>query len=109
MALKVKYTVYTIILYNALSSRLGFSAKPLREVIKFINIADEEDGPSTPSPARLYYDVEVKLVNLGDGFQAPQPGSQDFEVISNTISDNFGPTLTKLPGYYAIKLNELQR
>ncbi|XP_063986455.1 uncharacterized protein LOC135167306 isoform X2 [Diachasmimorpha longicaudata] len=80
-----------------------------RICIKSCGIEDEEDIPSTPSPSRLYYDVEVKLVNLGAGFQAPQPGSQDFEVISNTISDNFGPTLTKLPGYYAIKLNELQR
>ncbi|XP_011304323.1 uncharacterized protein [Fopius arisanus] len=80
-----------------------------RICIKSCGIEEEDEGPSTPSPSRLYYDVEVKLVNLGTGFQAPQPGSEDFEVISNTISDNFGPTLTKLPGYYAIKLNELQR
>lgn len=53
--------------------------------------------------------MEVKLVNLGDGFTAPIPGSSDFEVISNTISDSFGPVLNKLPGYYQIRLVELQK
>ena len=48
-------------------------------------------------------------MNLGDGFEAPQPGTPDFEDISNTISDSFGPTLEKLPGYYRIKLNELEK
>lgn len=53
--------------------------------------------------------MEIKLVNLGDGFTAPIPGSSDFEVISNTISDSFGPVLNKLPGYYQIRLVELQK
>lgn len=53
--------------------------------------------------------MEVKLINLGDGFIAPIPGSSDFEVISNTISDSFGPVFNKLPGYYQIRLVELQK
>lgn len=69
----------------------------------------ELDELTTPAPPRLYYDVEVKLVNLGDGFIAPTPGSPDFEVISNRISDSFGPVFEKLPGYYQIRLNKLQK
>lgn len=74
----------------------------------YFNVLEFEDM-TTPAPPRLHYNVEVKLVNLGDGFTAPVPGSSDFEVISNTISDSFSPVLEKLPGYYQIRLNELQK
>lgn len=64
---------------------------------------------TTPAPPRLHYNVEVKLINLGDGFMTPTPGTPDFEIISNRISDSFGPVLDKLPGYYQIRLNELKK
>lgn len=69
---------------------------------------DFEDQTTT-APPRLHYDIEVKLVNLGDGFIAPAPDSPDFEVISNTISESFGPVFEKLPGYYQVRLDELRR
>jgi len=72
---------------------------------RFLEIEDQ----TTPAPPRLHYDIEVKLVNLGDGFMAPTPDSPDFEVISNRISESFGPVFEKLPGYYQIRLNELRK
>lgn len=75
----------------------------------FIILSVELEEQTTLSPPRLHYDIEVKLVNLGDGFIAPTPDSPDFEVISNAISDSFGPVLEKLPGYYQIRLDELRR
>lgn len=71
--------------------------------------SEEVEEQTTPAPPRLHYDIEVKLVNLGDGFVAPAQGSPDFEVISNTISDSFGPVFEKLPGYYQVRLDELRR
>nr|ARK19817.1 monooxygenase DBH-like protein [Ampulex compressa] len=70
---------------------------------------EEEEEQSTVAPPRWHYDVEVKLVNLGDGFVAPEEGTPDFEVISNTISDSFGPIFEKLPGYHEVRLTELKR
>lgn len=64
---------------------------------------------TTPAPPRLFYDVEVKLVNLGEGFKAPLPGSPDFEDVSNTITENFEPSLVKLPGYYKLRLDEIRK
>ncbi|XP_048508918.1 uncharacterized protein LOC105690351 isoform X2 [Athalia rosae] len=69
----------------------------------------DEDAPTTPAPPRFIYDFEVKLTNLGAGFQAPEPNTPEFETISNTIADSFGPSLSKVPGYYGVKLNELER
>lgn len=70
---------------------------------------DVDDVTTPPAPPRLYYDVEVKLVNLGDGFVAPSQGTPDFEMISNRISDSFGPVFSNLPGYYKVRLDELKR
>ncbi|XP_046744465.1 uncharacterized protein LOC124410271 isoform X6 [Diprion similis] len=69
----------------------------------------DEDAPTTPGPPRLVYDFEVKLLDLGDGFQAPDPNTPEFETISNTISDSFRPALSKVPGFYEVKLNQLER
>lgn len=81
-----------------------------RLLIIIINVFHSEtEEQTTPAAPRLHYDIEVKLVNLGDGFVAPAPESPDFEIISNTVSESFGPVLEKLPGYYQIRLDELQK
>jgi len=85
-------------IYLQLLSKTSFS-------IDYLEIEDQ----TTPAPPRLHYDIEVKLVNLGDGFMAPPPNSPDFEVISNRISESFGPVFEKLPGYYQVRLNELRK
>lgn len=76
--------------------------------ISFLIQAEIEEQ-STPAPPRLHYDIEVKIVNLGDGFVAPTPDSVDFEMISNMISGSFGPVFEKLPGYYQVRLDELRK
>nr|XP_031827935.1 uncharacterized protein LOC116424971 isoform X3 [Nomia melanderi] len=100
-------------IFNAVSKKIRkHDSVPVvsAERICIKSCGDEElEDMTTPAPPRLHYNVEVKLVNLGDGFTAPVPGSSDFEVISNTISDSFSPVLEKLPGYYQIRLNELQK
>lgn len=57
----------------------------------------------------MFYDIEVKLIHLGDSFVPPSQDSPDFEIISNTITDSFGPVFENLPGYYRINLEELKR
>ncbi|XP_078043273.1 DOMON-like domain-containing protein nahoda isoform X2 [Augochlora pura] len=99
--------------FNAVNKKIRkHDAVPVisSERICIKSCGDEElEDMTTPAPPRLHYNVEVKLVNLGDGFTAPTPGSSDFEVISNTISDSFGPVFENLPGYYQLRLNELQK
>lgn len=51
----------------------------------------------------------MKLVNLGAGYTAPQFGTQDFDDISNTITDSFRPALMKVPGFYQIRLDDFRR
>lgn len=64
---------------------------------------------TTPAPPRLFYEVEVKLVNLGAGFKAPEYGSQDFDDISNKISSSFSPALEKVPGYHGLRVDNLRK
>jgi hypothetical protein len=63
---------------------------------------------STAAPPRLSYNVEVKLVNLGENFQIPKPGSPEFDILSNTVSSGFGGALGKLPGFYKLHVNQFQ-
>ena len=64
---------------------------------------------TTPAPPRLYYDVEVRLVNLGDGFKVPLPESEDFDHLSNMIENSFSPPLEKVPGFHKVELSELKK
>jgi hypothetical protein len=63
---------------------------------------------STAAPPRLSYNVEVKLVNLGENFQIPKPGSTEFDILANTVSSGFSGALGKLPGFYKLHVNQFQ-
>lgn len=78
-------------------------------MIGMIDFLEDEDEATTPAPPRLFYDVDVRLVNLGDGYKTPIAGSPDFEDISNTISGSFSPALQKIPGFHDLRLSELQK
>lgn len=69
----------------------------------------EEEEVTTPLPPRLFYDVEVKLVGIGKNYRAPSPGSQDFEDISNKITESFTPALKKVLGFHQLRLDQLQK
>ncbi|XP_032671335.1 uncharacterized protein LOC116844219 isoform X3 [Odontomachus brunneus] len=99
--------------FNPINKKIRkHDAKPVvssnRICIKSCGLEETEEQ-STPAPPRLHYDIEVKLVNLGDGFKVPIPSSSDFELISNRISESFGPVFEKLPGYYQVRLDELRK
>lgn len=73
---------------------------------KLQNIA----APSgTPAPDRLAYAVAVKLMNLAEGFDAPRRGSNEFNELSNTISDTFNGVLNKVPGYHKVDVLEFEK
>lgn len=57
-------------------------------------------APTTPAPNRLVYAVGVKLMNLAESFEAPEPGSVEFKNLAATISDSFNGVLNNIPGYY---------
>lgn len=59
---------------------------------------------STPAPSRLVYAVGVKLMNLAESFEAPQPGTVDFNNLAATISDSFNGILSPIAGYYKTEI-----
>ena len=63
---------------------------------------------TTAAPPRLSYDVEVKLVQIGENFQIPSPGTPDFDTLANTVSSGFGSALGKVPGFYKLNVNQFQ-
>ncbi|CAD6215602.1 GSCOCG00000414001-RA-CDS, partial [Cotesia congregata] len=82
-----------------------------RICIKSCGIDEPDDyDMMTVAPSGIDYEVEVKLVNVGDGFKASQFGTQEFEITSNRISDDFEPTFKdKIPGFYRTQLTELKK
>ncbi|KAG8041160.1 hypothetical protein G9C98_002148 [Cotesia typhae] len=82
-----------------------------RICIKSCGIDEPDDyDMMTAAPSGIDYEVEVKLVNVGDGFKASQFGTQEFEITSNRISDDFEPTFKdKIPGFYRTQLTELKK
>lgn len=48
---------------------------------------------------KLTYNVEVKLLNVGENFHAPETGSADFDILANTVTAPFKKKLSKFPGF----------
>lgn len=70
---------------------------------------DVYDVPTTtPEPPGLDYNLEFKIVDLGENFAAPKPGTQGYEDLSNSISDSFEPLFKKIPGYKRIVIEDLK-
>nr|XP_014100024.1 uncharacterized protein LOC106624750 isoform X5 [Bactrocera oleae] len=59
---------------------------------------------ATPAPDRLVYAVGVKLMKLAESFEAPQPGTVEFNNLAATISDSFNGVLNGIPGYYKTEI-----
>lgn len=62
--------------------------------------------PTPPPPPKLFYNLKVKLVNLGENFKAPSPGSPDFDNLSNEVGTSFEKVLAKVPGFNKIEVDE---
>lgn len=69
---------------------------------------DVIDALTTPEPPKIGYNVQVKIVELGDNFQIPKPDSLEYEDLSNTIRDNFKPVFENIPGYRRITVEDLK-
>lgn len=61
-------------------------------------ISTEEDEVVEEKP-KLVYNVQVKLLNVGENFHAPAPGSPDFDSLANTVTTGFKKKLSKFPGF----------
>ncbi|ERL91743.1 hypothetical protein D910_09069, partial [Dendroctonus ponderosae] len=61
---------------------------------------------TTESPG-LGYTVQVKLIELGENFVAPKPGTIEYEDLSTSISNNFQPVFRSLPGYRRLIVEQL--
>lgn len=56
---------------------------------------------TTPAPARIYYNVALKMLGLANDFQVPEPGSAEFDHLSriaNVVENN----LNKVTGLEAV-------
>lgn len=53
--------------------------------------------------------MAVKLVQLGQNFKAPAPGTTDFDLLANTISDGFNRALNKIPGFYKVSVRDFEQ
>lgn len=67
--------------------------------------ADEEIN-ALEDRSKLSYNVEVKLLNVGENFHAPQPGSADFDNLANTVASNFRKKFTKFPGFHKMDVTQ---
>lgn len=60
------------------------------------------------NPNDLKYNVEIKIVDLGENFQFPKPNSLGYEDLKTQINDNFKPLFKKIPGYKKFKLTDIK-
>lgn len=63
---------------------------------------------TTPEPPGLGYDLQFKIVDLGENFVPPQKGTPDYETLSNTIADSFVPLFKKIQGYKKVIVKNLK-
>lgn len=63
---------------------------------------------TTPEPPGLGYDLQFKIVDLGENFVAPRKGTPDYETFSNSIADSFAPLFKKIPGYKKVIIKDLK-
>lgn len=54
------------------------------------------------------YNVEVKLVDLGENFIVPTKGNVQYSDLSSSITDNFKSVFEKLPGYRRILVDNIK-
>lgn len=65
----------------------------------FLSSVDYDDEITTPEPPNLGYDLEVKIVNLGENYQVPKQNTAEFKELSNLIKNSFKNVFNKVPGY----------
>lgn len=54
---------------------------------------------TTPEPPSLGYEVEMKIVNLGENYQTPKPGSEEFRQFSSVVESSMKNVFRRMPRY----------
>jgi len=74
----------------------------------FGSSVSEEDweAATTTTAPKAAFNVAVKLVKLGENFIVPPAGSPDFDNLANTVTSGFKKTLTNLPEFHKISVDE---
>lgn len=65
-----------------------------------------EEPTTPPPPPHVNYNIEIKLVNLGENYKAPRPNTDDFDILSNTISSGLK---NKISGFRNLKIIEFKQ
>lgn len=55
------------------------------------------------------YTLKVKIINLAENFNAPKPGTKEYEDLSTQISNSFAGVLNNKPGYHKISVMNLEK
>ncbi|XP_030757105.1 uncharacterized protein LOC115882976 isoform X4 [Sitophilus oryzae] len=79
-----------------------------RICIKSCGNDDLYDYQTTTESPGIDYKVQVKVVDLGENFVPPKPGTVQYDDLSNSISNNFQPVFKSLPGYRRIVIDQLK-
>lgn len=77
-------------------------------ISRFFAEEDWESATTTTAP-KAAFNVAIKLVKLGEHFVVPPAGSPDFDALANTVTSGFKKTLTKLPEFYKISVDEFSQ
>lgn len=72
----------------------------------FFFLEEDWEAATTTTAPKAAFNVAVKLVKLGENFVVPPAGSPDFDILANTVTSGFKKTLTKLPEFYKISIDE---
>jgi hypothetical protein len=80
---------------------------PERICIKSCGNDDGDVVTTTESPG-ISYNVVVKVIDLGENFIMPKPRTSQYGELSNSISDNFKPIFTKIPGFRKAAVEDLK-
>lgn len=62
---------------------------------------------TTPRPPLLHYAVELKLVEVGENFEVPQPGTVSWRSITDRIKRSVEGAIQDIPGYQAAEVTKL--
>lgn len=65
------------------------------------------DEEATPPPAPYHaYLMKIRLRNLGTGFKAPNIGTDEFNILGNTVTAGFKKTVSKLSDFKSLRVDE---
>ncbi|GLV40155.1 nahoda [Carabus blaptoides fortunei] len=68
---------------------------------------DDSEAMTTPEPPAIGYNLQVRIVNLGENYQIPKKDTPEFKVLADMIRNNFKDVVNKVPGYKDLIIENL--